>query len=63
MLLSELLLDLSEIYEEFGDMPCNFDRKVYNHVSSETSNVQVFVQSNTDNPKEPVQHRLSMYGI
>lgn len=63
MQLSELIAELTEIYEEYGDIPCRFNRTVYTQVSSHTENAVIFVNSEHDEYKDPLKQMLCIEGI
>ena len=62
MQLSKLIAELTEIYTAFGDMPCRFNRTVYTQVDSHTRNASIFVSTDHDNYKDPVDFTLYIEG-
>ena len=62
MMLSNLIADLNERLEAFGDMPCMFNRTVYTQVDSHTRNASIFVSTDHDNYKDPVAFTLYIEG-
>ena len=62
MMLSNLIADLNEHLEAFGDMPCMFNRTVYTQVDSHTRNASIFVSTDHDNYKDPVDFTLYIEG-
>lgn len=62
MMLSNLISDLNEHLKTFGDMPCMFNRTVYTQVDSHTRNASIFVSTDHDNYKDPVDFTLYIEG-
>ena len=62
MMLSSLINDLQGRLDTFGDMPCMFNRTVYTQVDSHTRNASIFVSTDHDNYKDPVDFTLYIEG-
>lgn len=63
MQLSELIVQLTEIYEEYGDLPCQFDRMIYPQVDSKTDIVNIYVDTEHDSYLDKPKQRLVFEGI
>ena len=48
MLLSELILELQDKLEEFGDLTCEFNRSLNNILDSWTKNATIYVSYEED---------------
>lgn len=51
MKLSELLAELREVYNTYGDIDCSFERQLNNVLTAETDNVLIHVSVNSDDVK------------
>lgn len=51
MKLSELLAELHEVYNTYGDIDCSFERQLNNVLTAETNNVLIHVSVNSDDLK------------
>lgn len=61
--LSNLIAGLTEIYEEFGDLDCEFDRLIYQQVHSKTSIANIYVSTEHDRYTDKPKKKLVIEGI
>lgn len=61
--LTNLISELTEIYEEFGDLDCEFDRLVYPQVHSKTSIANIYVSTEHDRYTDKPKKKLIIEGI
>lgn len=61
--LARLISELTEIYEEFGDLDCVFDRLVYPQVDSKTSIANIYVNTDHDSYEDQPTKKLFIEGI
>lgn len=61
--LSNLISELTEIYEEFGDLDCVFDRLVCPQVDSKTPIVNIYVSTEHDSYEDQPTKKLILEGI
>lgn len=61
--LSNLIAELTEIYEDFGDLDCEFDRLVYPQVHSKTPIANLYVSTEHDRYTDKPKKKLVIEGI
>lgn len=61
--LANLIFELTEIYEDFGDLDCEFDRLVYPQVHSKTPIANIYVSTEHDRYTDKPKKKLIIEGV